>query len=202
MLGYFLANATLGRSVQTNIVCEAVRRLIKAGFHPVALVMDQHATNQKMAEELGVTLENPTFTVDSTEVVCLYDNPHLFKSIRNNLSNKNILLDEIISFKYIRDLYSKDVENVPRIVPGLSKKAITLPPFSKMNVGIATKTLSRTTAKGLIFYVEEEILPKEALATATFCETMDNLFDCFNSRFEKDLAKVSVDIHAVLNRKK
>lgn len=183
----------MGSDRQKNIVCEAVRRLNAIGFHPVVLIMDQHPTNVKMAECLGVTVENPVFVVDETPIVAMYDNPHLVKSVRNNLFAKNWLIhDQIISFKYIRDLYNLDMQNVPRLAPRLTKKAVFLPGFSKMNVSLATRTLSRTVAKALEAYIEMDSMSKEALPTIEFLDVMDKLFDTFNSRFEQDITKVTI----------
>lgn len=176
-----------------NIICEAIRRLNKIGFHPVLVVMDQHPTNVKMAQSLGVSIENPVFYVDEMPIVIMYDNPHLLKSIRNNLFAKNLLIDDqIVSFKYISDLYNLDILNVPRLAPRLTKKAVFLPGFSKMNVSLATRTLSRTVAKALETCVSLGSMNNEVNPTIEFIDLMDKLFDTFNSRFEQDKLKVHI----------
>nr|XP_029710180.1 uncharacterized protein LOC115256080 [Aedes albopictus]XP_029735449.1 uncharacterized protein LOC115270282 [Aedes albopictus] len=190
VIGYFLANSTLGSDLQKEIVCEAVRLVFKSGFTPVLLVMDQHPTNVKMATTLGVTIEKPVFKVDSNEIVVFYDSPHVFKSLRNNFHTKNILLNgEILSFDHVIDLFNEDFGKIPRLVPGLTKKAIELPAFSKMNVKTAVKTFSRTTAKAMLCYVELGKMSESCLPTAEFIEKMDGLFDVFNSKQITDNVK-------------
>lgn len=133
------------------------------------------------------------FYIDAHPVVFFYDAPHLFKSLRNNLFTKNVIFQkQIVSFQHIRDLHKQDVSKMPRMVPRLTQKAIELLAFSKMNVKLATQTLSRTTAKAIRTYVELQCLGNETLAIASFIELFDQLFDVFNSRFESNSAKVCI----------
>lgn len=190
ILGYFYAKSTLGYEKQADRVREAVQLLLSAGFSPVLLVMDQHATNIKMMEQLGTTLEKPYFTVGSAEVVVLFDTPHIIKSIRNNLYSKNLLFNEkIVSFKHIKDLYNLDINIVPRLAPRLTKQAVELNNFSKMNVKLATRTMSTSTSKAIQAYINLEKLGEDAEPTANFIQIMDNFFDVFNSRFKEDKVK-------------
>lgn len=186
-----MSSGTLGYIKQKDIVCEAIRLIVQAGFHPVVLIMDQHPTNLKMAEALGVGIDKPSFMVDFREIVVMYDNPHLFKAVRNNLSSKNVLFNEKIgSFKHIRRLYMKERNNTVRLAKGLTAKAVNLPAFTKMNVRLATRTLSRTTAKAIETHVALGNMSKQAMATAEFIMFMDTLFDVFNARFKTDPIKV------------
>ncbi|XP_055526711.1 uncharacterized protein LOC129719215 [Wyeomyia smithii] len=189
--GYFLANTTLSCTRQQEIIEESVRTMFKIGFIPVGIVMDQHPTNVMTARAIGVTVDKPMFDIDGHPVLFFFDAPHLFKSLRNNLFNKNVLFqDEIVSFQHIRELYKMDISKMPRLVPKLTQKAVELPAFSKMNVKLATQTLSGTTAKAINTYVELQCLEKEVLPTALFIELFDQLFDVFNSRFKFNSAKL------------
>lgn len=188
-----MANATLGSDKQKAIIFEAIKLLKEAGLYPVSVIMDQHPTNVKMAQHLGVTAENPTFSVENTTIVLLYDTPHLFKSIRNNLLIKNILLnDEIISFKYIRDLYHSDLARTPRLAPHLIRKAVYPTTFERMNVKLATRTLSRTTAKALETSVSLGYMSTDALPTSEFINQLDQFFDACNSKFISETQKVNI----------
>lgn len=192
VIGHFLARSSLGYEKQSKIVCEAVGLLTDAGYHPVLLIMDQHATNIKMAEHLGVSGDTPYFEIDDAEVVVVYDPPHVFKSFRNNFASKNLLVEgEIASFQYIVDLYHHDAGSIPRVVPKLTKSAIQLNTFSKMKVKLATRTLSSSTAKGMLLYIKHEKMGTEAEPTARLIQTMDAYFDVFNSQYLKDNVKVS-----------
>lgn len=94
-------------------------------------------------------------------------------------------------YQFIKDLYHLDVKMVPRMVPKLTKNAIMLNTFTKMNVKLATRTLSTSTAKGMKAYVNLGMISEEAEATADLIEMMDKFFDAFNSRFRSDKIKVS-----------
>lgn len=68
VLGYFLCKSSLGFEKQASIIRQAITFLVQAGLKPVLLVMDQHTTNVKMAEYLGVSEEDPFFNVDTHKV--------------------------------------------------------------------------------------------------------------------------------------
>lgn len=154
--------------------------------------MDQYATNTKMAKEAGATTENPYFLVDGKPVYILWDPPHLTKSARNMLKKHNAAFNQLVaSFDDIEQLYNIDSLSNPRLVPKLSEKHVRVPPFSPMNVSLATRTLSQSVGSGIRYYVETGELPERAVQTASFIEMHDKLFDLFNSKRRICYAKVN-----------
>lgn len=75
-----------------------------------------------------------------------------------------------------------DKSNKIRLAPKLTDAHIDLPPFTPMRVNLAAQVLSHTVAAGIFSLCQLGKLPKEAEATADFIETMDQLFNAFNSK--------------------
>lgn len=174
-----------------KLIEKTIRAVRKVGLEPLILVMDQFATNQKMVKEVGVTKDNPYFTVDNKKVYVMWDSPHLMKSWRNMLKKHNAVYDnEIASFDDIEKLYEVDSLANPRLAPRLTDRHIKHPPFSPMNVSLAARTLSQSVASALDYYSNTGKLEERARESVNFIRTHDLLFDTFNSRQKNCLAKV------------
>lgn len=165
------------------ILDAAIAEVNSTGFIIKAIVCDQNATNRSMFEkEFKITVSKPYVELDGQRIYCLYDAPHLQKSIRNNLLKHNAVFKKsICSFDHIIDLYWEDVKTQPRSVPDLKYQHIKLAQFAEMNVGLAAQTLSQSVAAGLRSFVHTGKLPKDCLGTAVYCEQFDHLFDVANS---------------------
>lgn len=175
-----------------KIIEKTIRAVREVGLDPLILVMDQFATNQKMVKEAGVTIEKPYFSVDGSNVYVMWDSPHLIKNARNMLKKHNAVFDnEIASFEDIVKLYEVDSLANPRLVPRLTEKHINLPPFSPMNVSLATRTLSQSVASGLMYYSNSGELEERVKESVNFITKHDLLFDTFNSRQENCPKKVN-----------
>lgn len=177
-----------------KLVEKSVKSIRGTGLIPIALVMDQSTTNQKMAREAGATSEHPRIEIDGQDIAIMFDTPHLLKNARNAIYKQNAVFDgQIASFNHIELLYEADVASTLRLVPKLNHKTIHLPPFTKMNVAMATRTLSELCAIAIEHYVETGILPEKSLQTASFVALHDKLFDTFNSkeRYANSIGKVN-----------
>lgn len=182
-IGYLLAHHTMGSQAQMSMLEDVVEQLECRGLFPMVVTVDQCQTNMKMAREAGVTKTNPVIRVNDTEMVLMYDPPHLLKSMRNNLMKHNLVFqNKICSFDFIKRLYEIDQASTPRLVPKLVEQCINLPPFGAMSVPRAAATVSSTVASGIEFYVETGELPPDALATADLLRFHDTLFDVMNSK--------------------
>ncbi|XP_062553828.1 uncharacterized protein LOC134219150 [Armigeres subalbatus] len=181
-IGYLLAHNSLGSEIQMKFIKKTVKAIRETKLIPIALVMDQSTTNQKMAREVGATMDNPIIKIHN-ENIAMFDTPHLLKNARNALYKYNAVFDnQIASFKHIKHLYEIDVTSTLRLVPKIQHKTINLPPFTKMNVAMATRTLSESTATAIKHYVEAQSLPNESLQTSSFASLHDKIFDTFNSK--------------------
>lgn len=86
-----------------------LQKMFNIGFLPKAIVSDQGTNNQGAIKLLGSTSERPYLYLNNKKIYTIFDVPHLFKSLRNNmLSGDFILLDKKISFKDVVDTYNID----------------------------------------------------------------------------------------------
>lgn len=164
------------------------------GLKPYALVMDQCTTNQKMIRDAGGSPEDPIIDLNGDEIAVFFYTPHLLKNARNALFKHNAVFQgNIASFKHVKQLFDVDVSCTLRLVPKLNLKSIVLPPFTKMNVPMAVRTLSESCSIAIQHYVATGDLTCEALQTSTFMDIHDKLFDVFNSkeRYADSVGKVN-----------
>lgn len=190
-LSYYLAHHTLGSKTQLKVLKEIVSCLRARSLFPIAITLDQCQTNMKMFREGGATQKRPFLKIDGEQVAVIFDPPHLLKSARNMLYKHNaVFQDEICSFSYIKQLFELDQVNIPRLCPRLTEECITLPPFTRMNVPKAVRTLSGSTGSGIRFLIRSNDMTVDAKLTAEYAEFHDKLFDSMNSK-SIHLAKVT-----------
>jgi len=112
----------------------------------IAVVCDQGVSHRNCMTTLGVTPEQPYFTVGSShKVYVMYDMPHLVKNIRNNLLRYDFVLDgsETVSFDHILELFRLDGSTL-RLAPKLTKQHVDPQVFKRMNVRLAAQVLSHS----------------------------------------------------------
>lgn len=80
--------------------------------------------------------------VNGKQVVCLFDMPHIFKSIRNNLLDHDFIVnDKIVSWNILQKVFSEDNSTI-RAMHKLTPAHIMPDSFQKMNVKLATQVFS------------------------------------------------------------
>ncbi|KAJ8914547.1 hypothetical protein NQ315_010011 [Exocentrus adspersus] len=87
------------------------------------------------------------FLVNDQEIVALYDVPHLFKGLRNNLLEKNLHFtlkgqSRIAKWDHIKCLYYLDSEEDERICPKLTDRHILKERINKMKVSTCMQVFS------------------------------------------------------------
>lgn len=181
-IGYFFCKHVDSRQLK-NIVNQALIEVKATGFIPTVVCCDQNSTNRAMYErEFKITEEKPYIEREWGKVYCLYDAPHLLKSIRNNLMKHNVMYKgKMCSFSHIKKLYWEDIKTQPRSVPKLKEEHIKLAQFAEMSVSKAAVVLSHSVATGLKSFASTGKLPQEALNTSQYCHDFDCLFDIANS---------------------
>ena len=94
----------------------------------------------------------------------------------------NYRYDDVdIKWEYVVDFYNKDKVMSIMMVPKLTDRHITFPPFGAMRVNFAAQVLSHSVAAGINTLCSLKEMPDEASKTAEFIETFDELFNAFNS---------------------
>jgi len=81
----------------------------------------------------------------------LYDVPHIFKNIWNNLLTHNFVIDGKV-FKCIHQMFDEDQKSNLRLAGKLTKYHFELLPLKTMNVRLATQLLSHSTAAAMRTY--------------------------------------------------
>jgi len=171
-----------------------------AGFSVKACVSDMGPGNQSMWKEAGIRSKRKNLCNfvshpfnSSNKLYFMGDTPHLLKNIRNCILNQSIILPQSfcsehflpspnVSMSYISQLVDVQSGRSLKLAPNLTSAHVNPGQFQKMRVSLAAQTLSRSTASSIRVCVTCGMLPKEALATAYFCELVNDWFDLMNSR--------------------
>jgi len=185
-VGYYLACGGTKSSMLQSIVSNSIDLVTKAGGCIKMIVCDQGANNRAFYSMIGVTVEHPYFEHSSGQrIFCMFDPPHLFKSVRNNLLKYVFQIGEnnqYVDWKYIQQFYDCDSKQALRLCPKLTMQHMEVTNFSKMKVSYAVQVFSKSVAAGIDTYVSLKALPEAASHTAKFLDMMDKLIDTFNSR--------------------
>lgn len=170
-----------------------IRKVHATGFRIVAISGDQGSNNRKAYRLLGASKEKPYVDFEGARIFLLYDVPHLMKSVRNTLYNKDRVKnhcniqtgDDIVSWKIIETVYNCEKDNTFRVLFKLTPKHVYPNSFDKLSVKLATQIFSHNVASVVYaaiaegyFKTDAEI--KIAKSTAKFLAEMNNLFDHLN----------------------
>ena len=193
-LGYFLV-AGINATVQAELVKTAFIKLHESGIHGIALVMDGHATNQAMVQELGGSLrpdhiitdfEHPTES--SWHIYIFFDACHMLKVLRNALeAMKTIVLPGIGTARWsdIVKLHELQHKEGLRAANRITEAHVHFQQ-QKMKVQLAARTLSASVGTALQFLMANKVDGfSDTAGTQKFVFMVDRLFDTFNSRTSK-----------------
>lgn len=159
-------------------------RLHEAGLDVRVVVCDQSATNRSISSNLGISPDKPFFVHKTRKIYFMFDPPHLLKSLRNNLKMYNFRMGkDVVKWQYVEALFKFDMSQKIKLAPRLTEKHILLPCFSKMKVKLASQVFSHSVASAIDLLANLGKLPQEAGITAKFIAEINDLFDCFNSRY-------------------
>jgi hypothetical protein len=139
-------------------ITTVIKQCQEISLEVVATVCDQGSTNQTAINSLlkdtcdmfaRMNLENKLFgfLINKKEVVPLYDVPHLFKGVRNNLLSKNLHFElngqkKIAMWKHIEKFYYLDSADDTRLCPKLTDRHVIKEKINKMKVSYATQVFS------------------------------------------------------------
>lgn len=89
-----------------TILNKCVKKILDINLLPTAIVYDQGSQNRRMFSLLS-TVISPPVNIYGRKLILIYDMPHLIKSLRNNLLDGNIQIDNIIiSFQDVKKTYN------------------------------------------------------------------------------------------------
>jgi hypothetical protein len=106
---YYLSKSAMKGEQLQKLLLDCIKKVEEAGLKVVVVIADQGSNNQNVFRRLGVTENKPFFKYESNQVVCMYDPPHLLKSVRNNLADHGYTAGtENISWEYIKKFHDFD----------------------------------------------------------------------------------------------
>jgi len=164
-VSYYFCKGTTKTQTLTSLIIDIITAINETGLKVRATVSDQgktnvteinnllKITNQKMVSA-GEVNKYVGYLVNNIEVVHIYDPPHLFKYVRNNLLTKNVTFIKdgnkyTASWKYIVNLYKLDKKNELlelRALPKLTDTHIYVDKMKKMKVSSAAQIFSQRVA--------------------------------------------------------
>jgi len=156
---YFCQSATKTPQL-IKCIEEVVTAVQTTGLKIISTVCDQGTANVKAIKdlkEIANVNQRLGFKVNDQVIIPIFDPPHLLKTIRNNLLNKDVVFikngtEYKASWDHIKTLYTLDMKNEIcglRTLPKLTEAHINPAKIKKMNVSIAAQTLSQRVAATL-----------------------------------------------------
>jgi hypothetical protein len=194
-----------GKSFDANSVKTDIDSLISKaehmGLQVDGIISDMGGQNQAIWRLYNIhagrheVIKNSTpHPVDPSRKLYFHpDPPHIFKNLRGHLTNgQQIIIPEsfveayclptnVVDISHIKCLLHIDYGDL-KLAPSLTESCVKPSHFDKMKVGLAVRLLNHDTAAALRYCVERDLLHKEAITTAWFCETMHTWFKLVTSR--------------------
>uniref|UniRef100_A0A1Y1JZB1 THAP-type domain-containing protein n=1 Tax=Photinus pyralis TaxID=7054 RepID=A0A1Y1JZB1_PHOPY len=198
---FTFSNGPLSSTQLKQLIEEVITVCQQVGLKVVATICDQGSANQaainallKDANEyfLQKGMENPHlgFFINNQEIVPLYDVPHLFKGLRNNLLTKNLHftkngVEQVATWKHIELLYFLDTYDDTRLLTKLTDAHVMANKINKMKVSSMTQVFSYGVGSHLQRFAgwdthTDYSLPSEANQTGELVLFIDKLFDSLN----------------------
>lgn len=180
---FFCCNSMKSHNLK-QILTICLENIIRVGMVPKILVCDQGTNNRSALSKLGVSTATPFFTHNDKKIFCIFDVPHLFKSLRNNWLKSDFICEQkLISFKDVIHTYEIDKKSASaRLLTKITDIHINPNAFQKMNCKLALQIFSHTMASAIKSNFGLGHLNSSALNTSEFLEELNNLFDSLNSK--------------------
>ncbi|XP_072398747.1 uncharacterized protein [Diabrotica undecimpunctata] len=215
-----------------HIIKMIVRKCTEIGLNVIAIVCDQGSNNRaainylikdtkiKYSNELDHLEKQKTysskyfdlknkikeyvFEVDGRRIIPIYDVPHVFKGLRNNLLKYNLHFtsnneEKVATWDHIYTAYKMDPHlGSLRLIPKITEQHVNPDRINKMKVANCTQVFSHSVAQAInVFAITGAVVPvagdnlkldKKAVETAEFLSFIDSLFDSLNGKSFKPKA--------------
>ncbi|KAJ8968200.1 hypothetical protein NQ314_002404 [Rhamnusium bicolor] len=191
-LGYFLIKGLSGKE-RVNLLTKCLELFNDTGAKVFSITYDGAPVNITMCTTLGANYDYPSEKfqpwfknpITGDPIYTFWDPFHMVKLVRNTLGGGTILLNKDhkqINWGYIKSLHSLQTEQGLRAGTKLTKKHVNFT-NNKMNVKLATQTLSESVYNAFRFLIETKISGfEDSMPTATFGFQFNNIFDLLNCR--------------------
>lgn len=170
-ISYYFCNNSLEKNKLKDLITYNLKTIAEIGFIPKVIVCDQGTNNQGAFRLLGVTKNCPFFMSNGSKIVAIFDVPHLFKSIRNNLISGVFRLNEkTINFDIIRDTFKIDSGSVSgRVLTKITERHLNPNDFEKMSCKLALQIFSKTMAAAIKTCVSNNLINKKEGNDSRLC---------------------------------
>lgn len=186
---YFITSLTADEKIALLKVI--VTEIRNCGVRVLNITFDGLNSNSTMCETLGATFEpndwKPFFKLlgDDNYIYIIFDPSHMLKLMRNYLGIKKYLIDGDglkIEWKYFESLEDFRLKKEFTHVHKLTKKHVQFG-GNKMNVRLASETMSNSVANSMEFLMNEGYKEFfDCVATVKFCRFINNIFDTMNTK--------------------
>ncbi|KAJ8913343.1 hypothetical protein NQ315_008733 [Exocentrus adspersus] len=186
-----------------QLIKSVVDRCQSINLRIVASICDQGANNRKTIKDLlkETTEEclrrgeenrnNSSFILNGQDIIPLYDVPHLFKGLRNNLLTKHLHFKlngqkKVAKWEHIIQFYLLDKTESIRLCPKLTDRHVFASKINKMKVSSCTQVFSHNVGALMLriskWAVNDRLgLDESAGDTAELILFLDQLFDSINA---------------------
>ncbi|XP_059474485.1 uncharacterized protein LOC132196089 [Neocloeon triangulifer] len=171
---------------------KAITKVNGTGLIVKALVCDQGPAHIGLfSNTFQVSPEKPYIVRDNQKIFCLFDPPHLLKSIKSNLKKavgvqkRKDGTEALANWADIVSFYELDCQKITRVAPKLTESHIFGDSMTNMNVPMAAQVLSRTVAGGIRQCIQDGKIDKKAEGTAELCTFFNDLFDSCNAKIRR-----------------
>lgn len=178
---FFTASAITGFDLQ-NIIFKCIKQLNSITFNVKVMISNLNSNLKQFVDLQCITSENPYFNVEGKEVVFMFDSFDLLNETRNNFFNYRFKSGTKIATKtYLTDFYDIDKSIIHRLAPKLTCVHINPNSSQKKCVKYAAQCFSHSVVTGMSVLVSLNKLSPRAIDTISFIDSIDKLFDIFNS---------------------
>lgn len=187
------------QALTKEILDDIIKELYRINYIVVAVVTDLGGGNPQAFKKYKIGIEeneNAFFIHPCDEKLKIFvfaDVPHLFKLFRNHFLDYGYEIDELengqivtkyVNKKILEELLSIEQDNELKIAFKLTKEQIDVRGAKRQNVAKATKLISKSNARAMRWYGNENLLNYEDWRlSADVFELMNRWFDTFNSKF-------------------
>lgn len=179
---FFVAAPCTGYDLQ-NIIFQCVQRLGNITFNVKLMISNLGSNFKRFTDEQCITPQTPYFKVENREIVYIFDPHHLLKATRNNFFNYRFKSQNKIAEKiHLTNFYNFDKTQQHQLAPKLTDFHLNPKSYQKTRIKIASQIFSHSVVSGMTTLVSYNKLPQSALGTIDFIDSMNKLFNVFNSR--------------------
>jgi hypothetical protein len=190
VIGYWFLSKNDNSNLTHRIMEETIEKLFKCDVIVKSLVCDQGPRNVGMFKKHKMSTEKPFFKISGyvENIYFIYDPPHLLKSVRNNLFQKQLRYGNgYARWSVIETIYNVSKVRPLNLIPKITEKHLfNISNGDKMSVSLAAQVFSDSMYTAYLVYttIESNLFPADD-TTGQLVIDMDKLFDCLNSRLER-----------------